>query len=164
MAKAAQLAVLCFSAACTWGCATIVHGTRQTVMVTSDPPGATVTVLTGRPGDAAVERSKPGVTPIALTLPRRDANLIIRLETPGCEPAEMPLKRSVSGWTFGNLAMANPLALQGMDSARASRYVPQLGVTAAMVATDFLTGGAYKLPKVVDVRLCASAARSPERF
>ena len=164
MTKALRIAVVCVSAAWTCGCATVVHGTRQSVTVTSDPTGATVTVLSQKPGTEALERSRPGVTPIKLDLTRRDPNIVIRLEKDGCPPVDVRLKRSVSGWTFGNLIAANPFAQQGMDSASAGAYLGQLGMTSAMFTTDFLTGGAYKLPKVVDVRLCASPARSPERF
>ena len=164
MATAVRIAVLCVSAAWACGCATIVHGTRQSLTVTSDPTGAIVTVLSQKPGTEAVERSRPGVTPITLDLTRRDPNIVIRLEKDGCPPAEVKLKRSVSGWTFGNLIAANPFAQQGLDDSSGASYAAQLGVTSAMFATDFLTGGAYKLPKVVDVRLCASPARSPERF
>jgi hypothetical protein len=159
MAKAVRIAALCVSAVWTCGCATIIHGPRQSVTVTSDPSGAAVTVLSG-----TTVKETAGVTPVTLRLPRRDANLTLRLEKPGCEPAEMRLKRSVSGWTFGNLIAANPFAQQGMDNAGAGSYAGQLGVTTAMITTDFLTGGAYKLPKVVDVRFCAPPARSPERF
>lgn len=142
--------VICAMAVGGTGCATIAHGSRQGVTLTSDPSGATVTVLSG-----GTVKSTPGVTPIKLHLTRRDPNLAVRLEKAGCAPVEMRLKRSLSGWVFGNLIAANPLAQQGMDSASAGTYAGQLGVTSAMFATDFLTGGAYKLPKAVDVRLCS---------
>ena len=141
------------------GCATLVHGPRQTVTITSDPSGAAVTVLSG-----STVKETPGVTPVKVRLPRRDASLTLRLEKAGCAPTEVKLKRSVSGWTFGNLIAANPFAQQGMDSSSGLTYAGQLGMTTAMFTTDFLTGGAYKLPKAVDVRFCSSAAGSPERF
>ena len=159
MLRGFWILVFCVSAAWTCGCATIVHGTRQTVTVTSDPSGAAVTVLSG-----TTVKETAGVTPVQVRLTRRDANLRLRLEKAGCEPFEVQLKRSVSGWTFGNLIAANPFAQQGMDNASAGSYAGQLGVTSGMITADFLTGGAYKLPKVVDVRFCASPARSPERF
>jgi hypothetical protein len=159
MRRLLSLVTLCAVAMGGAGCATLVHGPRQTVTVTSDPSGAAVTVLSG-----ATVKETPGVTPVKVRLPRRDANLRLRLEKPGCEPTEVQLKRSVSGWTFGNLIAANPFAQQGMDSSSGIAYVGQLGVTSAMISTDFLTGGAYKLPKAVEVRFCSSSAGSPERF
>jgi hypothetical protein len=153
------LAMLCAAGVGGTGCATLVHGPRQTVTITSDPSGAAVTVLSG-----GTVKETPGVTPVKVRLPRRDAKLRLRLEKPGCEPTEVELKRSLSGWTFGNLIAANPFAQQGMDSSSGIAYVGQLGVTSAMFSTDLITGGAYKLPKAVDVRFCSSPAGSPERF
>jgi len=158
MRRLLSLGMLCAAAAGATGCATIVHGSRQSVTITSDPSGAAVTVLSGH------DVKESGVTPLKVRLSRRDANLTLRLEKAGCEPTEVKVKRSVSGWTFTNLVAANPFAQQGMDSSSGMSYAGQLGVTSAMFTTDFLTGGAYKLPKVVDVRLCSSPARSPERF
>src|SRR4051794_7512909 len=101
-AAAATCAALCAA-----GCATMSHGTTQSVRVTSDPPGAQVTVLSQKPGETATVRSHPGVTPLVLELTRRDPNIVVRLEAPGCDAAEIRLKRSVSGWTAGNLIVAN---------------------------------------------------------
>jgi hypothetical protein len=151
MRRLLPIGLVCVAALGTTGCATIVHGRRQTVTVTSDPSGAAVTVLSGQ-----TVKATPGVTPIKLQLTRRDPDITIRLEKPGCPPAEVRVKRSLSGWTFGNLITANPLAMQGYDDNAAGMYAGQLGVTAAMVLTDVATGGAYKLPKVVDVRFCAA--------
>jgi hypothetical protein len=144
--------MICLAAIGGTGCATIAHGSRQTVTVTSDPSGAAVTVLTGQ-----TVKETPGVTPLKLTLPRRDAHLTLRLEKAGCAPAEVRLKRSVSGWTFANLVAANPFAQQGMQNASVGSYVGQLGLTSALFTIDFLGGGAYKLPRVVDVRFCAGS-------
>lgn len=158
MRRMLALGILCAAAIGETGCATIVNGPRQKVTIISDPSGAAVTVLSG----TTVKES--GVTPLEVRLPRRDANLTLRLEKPGCEPTEVKVKRGVSGWTFTNLIAANPFAQQGMDSSSGMNYAGQLGVTSAMFATDVLTGGAYKFPRVVDVRFCSSAARGPERF
>lgn len=151
----AILGILAFTAS---GCATLVHGPKQKVTITSDPTGAAVTVLSGQ------TVKETGITPFEVKLPRRDANLTLRLEKPGCVPTEVKLKRSVSGWTFGNLIAANPYAQQGMDSSSGLNYAGQLGMTSAMFGTDFIAGGAYKLPKAVDVRFCSSSAGAPERF
>jgi len=133
------------------GCATLIHGPRQSVIVTSDPSGAAVTVLSGH-----TVTSTPGVTPIEVKLPRRDANLTIRVEKDGCAPAEMRLKRRVSGWVFTNLVAANPFAQQGMDSSSGVSYAGQLAMTSGMFAIDLVSGGGYKLPKMVDLRFCAA--------
>ena len=133
------------------GCATIVHGPHQTVTVTSDPSGAAVIVLSK---DGV--KSTPGVTPIKLDLPRRDPHITVRLEKDGCAPVEVHLKRTTSGWVFTNLIAANPMQMQGYSGDNVGeKYSANvlIGVP-LMFATDFATGGAYNLPKAIDVPLC----------
>jgi hypothetical protein len=142
------------------GCATVVHGSRQTVTVTSDPSGAQVTVLSDPAAGSPVVRSTPGVTPIQLRLTRRDPNIVIRLEKDGCPPAELRLKRTVSGWIAGNLLSANPFAAQGLDSASDYSRMAISGL-AVTFGIDFLSGAAFKLPKTVHAVVCAG--RSPTR-
>jgi len=137
------------------GCATVAHGTRQDVRVTSDPPGAAVTVLTREKSGEEIVRSTPGVTPIVLSLTRRDPNIVVRLSKEGCSPVDVPLKRSVSGWTAGNLIIANPLSMQGMDDP-STQYPFQVAMgLPLMFGLDAATGGAFKLPKHVTATLCA---------
>jgi hypothetical protein len=153
MYRAVRIGVLCASASVACGCATVVHGTRQTVKVTSDPPGAAVIVLSHRPGRAPIERSRPGVTPIELDLTRRDPNIVIRLERDGCPPVDLRLKRSVSGWVALDLFVANPYARQGMSNP--SPYLQQIAVGVPLTfGVDALTGGAFKLPKAVHASVC----------
>jgi len=145
-------AVVVVGAAASSGCATLVHGTRQTVTVTSEPSGAQVTVLSDRPGGSRIVRSNPGVTPIRLQLTRRDPNIVIRLEKDGCSPAEVRLARTISGWIAPNLLSANPMAAQGLNSASDYPLVAAQGL-AVTFGIDFLSGAAFKLPKTVQVRL-----------
>jgi hypothetical protein len=145
----ARFAVVLAVFALSTACATIAHGSRQTVTVVSDPPGATVTVLS-----AATVTSTPGVTPIQLHLSRRDSRVTVRLEKDGCASVEVPLTRSTSGWVASNLVFANPLAMQGYDQHAGAEYAAQVGLVGLMIAVDFGTGAAYKLPKVVSVPIC----------
>ena len=74
------------------GCATIAHGTRQDVHVTSDPPGVQVSVLTAAPGKPEILRTADaGVTPLDLSLTRRDPHILLRFSTPGCAPVDVRL-------------------------------------------------------------------------
>jgi hypothetical protein len=138
------------------GCATIAHGSRQTVTVTSDVPGATVTLLTKAPEQEPVVRSTPGITPVDVRAPRREQHLVVRVEKEGCPAAEVKLTRRVSAWVAGDLIPANPLSMQGMS--HPSRQYPQqvfIGVP-VMFGIDLLSGGAYKLPRRVHVDLCGA--------
>jgi hypothetical protein len=74
------------------GCATIMHGTRQDVSITSVPSGAAVTI----------NGQDKGKTPVAVELPRKDKHLL-KLELPGYLAFEQYLVRKVSGWVWGNL-------------------------------------------------------------
>ncbi len=82
-------------------CATIMHGTRQTVGISSAPSDAQVWI-NGRYN---------GNTPILLDL-KRNQNHFVRLELPGFLPYEIVLTRQLSGWVFGNIIfLAERLAL-----------------------------------------------------
>ena len=142
-------------AICSSACATVANGSRQAVVVTSEPPNAAVTVMSTPAGKPPVVRSTPGVTPLTLDLTRRDPDITIRFEKPGCDPVDIRLKRSVSGWTAVNLVLANPYSMQGMSDPAAG-YAKQLGVALPLAfGLDVLSGGAFKLPKRVHATLCA---------
>jgi len=134
------------------GCATIAHGSRQTVTVTSEPSGAQVTVLSDPPAGERRVRSTPGVTPLQLHLTRRDPNIVVRVEKEGCLPSEVRLKRTVSGWIGANLVLANPYNAQGLDSASGYPMMAAQGLALGF-GIDFLSGAAFKLPTRVPVTL-----------
>jgi hypothetical protein len=73
-------------------CATIMHGTRQTVGISSAPSCA----------DVLVNRNWIGKTPIVVAL-KRNQNHWIQIELDGFLPYEIVLTRQVSGWAFGNV-------------------------------------------------------------
>jgi hypothetical protein len=152
MRQVSFLCIAAVAAAASTGCATLVHGPRQTVTVRSEPSGAQVTVLSDRPGGARIVRSNPGVTPIRLRLTRRDPYIVIRIEKDGCSPAEVRLKRTISGWIASNLLFANPMAAQGLDSASDYPRMAAQGL-AVSFGIDFISGAAFKLPKTVQVTL-----------
>lgn len=66
-------------------CATVIHGTKQTVPIVSRPAGAEVTV----------DGTPVGQTPVVAHLRRRSGQLI-RIELTGFQPFQLQLKRRVS--------------------------------------------------------------------
>jgi PEGA domain-containing protein len=125
------------------GCAHLFNGTTQGIAVSSAPPGARILVR----GQAV------GVTPTKITLPRRDSRLVLRFEKDGYQPAEVPLKRSVSGWIVGDIVLGPmQLANQGLSST-SQQAAAALIAPSVFLAVDFLTGAAYKLPAQVRVVL-----------
>jgi hypothetical protein len=152
MRRLSFLWIAAVAAAASAGCATIAHGPRQTVTVISEPSGAQVTVLSDPPKGERRVRSSPGATPLQLHLWRRDPNLVVRLEKEGCLPLEVRLKRTVSGWIAGDLLPANPMNAQGLDSASDYPKMAASGL-ALTFGVDFVSGAAFKLPKLVQVKL-----------
>lgn len=145
------LSVLALASAASTGCATIAHGTRQTVTITSEPSSAKV----------FVNGTLAGTTPLRLDLKRRDKKTVLRMEIEGFLTKEVLLERTVSGWTAGNLVFANPYASQGLDSP--SDYRHQLAATAFGFGLDFATGAAFKFPPSVKVTLQPASSRVPRQ-
>jgi hypothetical protein len=77
------------------GCATIVHGSTQKIQVTSEPPGATVTVL---PEKITL------VTPGEVKLARKKSHTLL-FELACHAPSAGYLDRRVSQWIHGNLVI-----------------------------------------------------------
>jgi hypothetical protein len=81
-------------------CASIIHGTRQDVGISSSPSAALVTV----------DRIQTGTTPVVAHLTRKD-NHIVRIELAGYKPYETTLTRKVSGWVWGNIVFGGLIGL-----------------------------------------------------
>lgn len=73
-------------------CATIVHGTRQNVSISSTPSNAEVWL----------DRSYVGTTPLIIAMTRNDSHFV-SIELEGYERYEIVLSREISGWAFGNI-------------------------------------------------------------
>ena len=141
MRRISLMALAAVAAATSIGCATMANGTRQAVALTSEPSGAHVYV-NGKPA---------GMTPLRLDLKRRQKETVLRVAIDGFLPREVRLERSFSGWTAGNLVLANPYAGQGTSSP--PKYSTQLLATASGFGLDLLTGAAFQFPATVKVTL-----------
>ncbi len=123
------------------GCATMVNGRSQDVLVLSEPSGASIR-LNGQ---------DVGSTPTTVRMRRRGPAALV-VSKPGYVDASIPVAKKESGWLFGNLMFLNPLAAQGMDS------TGQWATSAASwfigsMTLDIVTGGGFKRPPVVTVTL-----------
>lgn len=74
------------------GCTLIMQGTTQDVTFKSEPPGARVQVA-----------GQTGVTPVTLTLPKEDYDVLLKRD--GYRDAQIQLTRKISPWFFGSCAM-----------------------------------------------------------
>jgi hypothetical protein len=82
------------------GCATVMHGTKQDIGVSSVPSGATV----------SIDNIPRGHTPVVASLSRKD-NHTVKVESAGYQPFEATVTRSVSGWVAGNLVIGGLIGL-----------------------------------------------------
>jgi hypothetical protein len=97
-------------------CASIVHQTTQQVPVASNPPGAAVTVACGD-----VNNDPKLVTPTVVTVHRKPAHCSISLAKEGYEPANVDLRREMSGWYLGNVIFGGIIGLI-VDAANGAMY------------------------------------------
>src|ERR1700682_4117260 len=75
-----------------FACATIIHGTRQDVGISSNPTAANV----------SIDGQSNGTTPVVAHLTRKE-NHIVKIELAGYKPYETTVTRSASGWVWGNI-------------------------------------------------------------
>lgn len=82
------------------GCASIMHGSKQKIGISSTPTGASVTV-----------DNKPlGVTPVFADLKRGEEH-IVAIEMDGYEKTSLTITKSVSGWVWGNIVFGGLIGL-----------------------------------------------------
>ena len=82
-------------------CASVIHGTRQTIPVASVPSDAKVYVQ-----DVHV-----ATTPGKIEVRRKDEGITLRFEKDGYKSVEVQLSRKLSGAAFGNLALGGVIGL-----------------------------------------------------
>lgn len=104
------------------GCGSIVSGRTQLINVASNPAGATVYVAQKKEvaGQMTVtNKVAVGVTPLTVTLARKDAALFV--EKDGYVPVEVPLTTKMNPWMWGNILLTSPLSTSIDTSTGASR-------------------------------------------
>ena len=90
--KKAFIIILCLSQMFNAGCASIVKGTRQTVAVETNPPGATISIG---------QTHETSVSPAQLTLKRKN-EYELKIEKPGYRTEYVQVDRNLSGWFWAN--------------------------------------------------------------
>lgn len=104
------------------GCASIVDGGPKTVTITSNPPGAKLTVADGQ-GNKISENTAPA----SISLKRSNGYFIpakykLTFEAPGYYPSEITLKATINGWYFGNVILGGAIGLLGVDPATGAMW------------------------------------------
>lgn len=93
------------------GCATVIHGTKQTVAIHSVPEGATATIL---PEGSVV------TTPAEIKLSRKNAHTVL-FERDGFARAIGYLDRVTSGAVYGNLLLGGFIGAS-VDNSNGAAY------------------------------------------
>jgi hypothetical protein len=110
------------------GCATIVHGTTQTVPIISTPAGARV----------AIDSVPAGITPFIANLSRSRSHLVT-LSRDSLPDVNILLTRRISGWIWGNMFLYYlPALIDVADGAAFKFAVDSVHVTLA----DWMAGSA----------------------
>jgi hypothetical protein len=116
-------------------CATVAHGGKQTIRVSTEPPGATV----------FVNGEDRGRTPTQVNLRRKARSTVVRLERAGYAPATVEVTRRASGWIAADAAVGAAQFLnQGLSGVQ-EQAASAAAVTAVLVGIDLAAGGAYAL-------------------
>lgn len=104
--------ILSFLTFCTVlsGCATIVHGTNEKFNVASTPTHASI----------LIDGTRVGTTPKQIKLSRSD-NHTMTLSLAGYQPETIRLKKSISGWFFGNILLGGLVGI-AVDAADGAMY------------------------------------------
>ena len=102
--SAVALLALAFTLALTSGCATITRGSKDTLVIETDPPGADIKLSNGRIGK----------TPAAFKLPRRES-LVVQITKAGYEPVSVNVVPQISG--AGGAGMAGNVLVGGIIGA-----------------------------------------------
>ena len=93
------------------GCASVISGTHQEIKVDSEPKGATV--YTGWQSESdgktvMAGRAVAGVTPLTVSIPRRDGMIEVAKE--GYKSQNIELQRELNYWFFGNVVLTSLLS------------------------------------------------------
>jgi len=91
-------------------CATIIHGSKQSVSISSNPSKANVTI----------DGKEMGITPLTLKLARAEHHTVV-INLAGYMPYETKLTRKVDGWIAGNIIFGGLIGLV-IDAAGGGMY------------------------------------------
>lgn len=83
------------------GCATLMAGGPDTIMVQSNPPGAQV----------FVDDQLVGQTPMAVTLNRDTSRGLIRIQTDGFDPVVVQRSKVINGWFWANFCFGSIIGI-----------------------------------------------------
>src|SRR5882724_491759 len=90
---------ICATGFCLSGCATVIKGTTQSIVVTSPPVSGAYCIL------SSAEGNWPVTTPSAVTVDKSKEDILVRCSKPGYQDASASIPSDFQGWTLGNLVL-----------------------------------------------------------
>jgi uncharacterized protein YceK len=126
------------------GCATVIHGTKQDIGITSVPTGATVTI----------DGISYGTTPTIVKLARGKMHTV-KIELPGYRPYETVITKDISGWVFGNIILGGLIGL-AVDAFSGGLY----NLSPEQIQATLASGGAKNI-RTEDM-LCVFVTSDPD--
>src|SRR5262245_60727116 len=162
MTRQATLLAVAFAALS--GCATVVHGPYQEVLIQSDPPGAqaTVTAQSSERGPLFVDTQKQTVTTPATVRLRRDNTYRVELQKEGYKIGTVQVV-SAYDWLWAPVACGPCEAVGALPTYDMSEYslpvrflqnafytypvgaVRSIGKAVRLISPDALLGNSFKL-------------------
>ena len=91
-------------------CATIISGSKQSIIILSDPRSAHI----------EIDGISAGRTPLVTKL-KRQSKHFVKLELDGFKPYEMTLTKKVNGWVFANILLGGIIGI-GVDAATGAMF------------------------------------------
>ncbi len=108
-------------------CATMAHGSRQRIAAASNPTGADVAVMCGKPAGPRISEHAPAShpkTPTEINVSRRAQPCSVTLTKEGYEPASVAFSRKLSGWFWGNIFFGGVVGMI-IDASSGGIYVKE---------------------------------------
>jgi len=112
---------------CIPGCATIITGKKQPVMIDSEPQGAAVVVAIQKKGKKNAgklfDEREMGVTPITVEVKRKNGVVIVSKE--GYKTQEVSLLKKMNRWMWLDIGLGSPLSTSiDTSTGAAKQYKP----------------------------------------
>lgn len=126
-------------------CATIMHGTKQAVNISSNPSDALVWV----------DKNFVGKTPVVVKMTRGD-NHIVKIELKGYLPYEIAVSKHMSGWVFGNLVIGGFIGVV-IDAVSGGIYT----LSPEQIQSELHSGHMKCVNKSGDVCICVTLKADP---
>jgi hypothetical protein len=146
--KFKTLAVLGTATIALSGCATVIKGTSQSIVITTPPVSGAYCIL------SSAEGNWPVTTPSAVTVDKSKEDILVKCTKAGFQDASASIPSDFQGWTLGNLVLGGIIGV-GVDAATgAMNEYPR----AFAIPMTPLSGPAASMPPYPSPSAVASAA------